>query len=145
MVASLALTLNWEIQELARLQQAIQVHGTHRGWDLVFQTQVGLVVEELVVNVMLHGADSARDTVEPGWVRVELVEDGALITLVVTDNGAAFDPTQTPAPDLNAPLESRDRGGLGVHLIRELTDTFSYRRTGGCNVVTVQKRRGQSH
>ena len=142
MVSNLTLTLSWDVQELTRLQKAIHDHSNRQGWDLVLQTQMDLVIEELVVNVMTHGDNSARDTAEPGWVRIELVEDHGLITLVVTDNGTAFDSTQTPEPDLDAPLELRERGGLGVHFIRELTETFSYRRAGGCNVVTVQKRRG---
>ena len=44
------------------------------------------------------------------------------------------------APDLNAPLEDRDLGGLGIHLVRSLMDHVSYSRDEDKNVLTVRKR-----
>lgn len=143
METSLSFTLNWDVQELPDLQQAIESHAQRQGWSLAFLAQLQLLAEELVTNVMLHGDEGTRDTEEAGWVRLDLTQADDLITLVVTDNGTAFDPTQAPEPDLDAPLELRQRGGLGVYFIRELTDHFSYRREAGCNVVTVQKRQEQ--
>ena len=47
-----------------------------------------------------------------------------------------------PQPPLDAPLELRRLGGMGVHLARTLTDGFDHRiLPGGGNEVTVRKRR----
>jgi serine/threonine-protein kinase RsbW len=47
-----------------------------------------------------------------------------------------------PPPDLNADLESRPVGGLGVHFMKTLMDEVAYRREGDRNVLTMRKRFG---
>jgi anti-sigma regulatory factor (Ser/Thr protein kinase) len=57
--------------------------------------------------------------------------------LLIEDNGAAFDPTEAPDPEVNRSLEDMPIGGLGIHLVRELTDGFDYQRINDCNQVRV--------
>ena len=57
----------------------------------------------------------------------------------IIDNGRAFDPTAAPAPDLSLPLEQRDPGGLGIHLMRRMIDRVEYRRAGGENRLRLEK------
>jgi anti-sigma regulatory factor (Ser/Thr protein kinase) len=59
------------------------------------------------------------------------------VTLQVVDEGDPFDPLQAPAPDFSAPLEDRPKGGLGLHLLRELADRVAYERRGGRNRLTL--------
>ena len=42
-------------------------------------------------------------------------------------------------PDIDAPIEERPIGGLGVHFVRVLMDGFRYRRSDGRNIVTLTK------
>lgn len=141
MPALISLQLEWDIQQLARLQQALQAHADVQEWDELLLGQINLIAEELVVNVMTHGHEGRNATAAPGWVRIELWEDDGCITLRVVDNGAAYDPTSQSAPDVDAPLDQRDRGGLGVFLVRELADSLQYQYDDGLNVVMVRKRR----
>ena len=61
-----------------------------------------------------------------------------LVTATVVDDGEAFDPREAPPPDLDAPLEERQAGGLGMHLVRATMDEVDYRREDGRNVLTVR-------
>ena len=54
------------------------------------------------------------------------------------DDGAAFDPREAPLPDLDAPLDQRQAGGLGMHLVRATMDAVEYRREDGRNVPAVR-------
>jgi anti-sigma regulatory factor (Ser/Thr protein kinase) len=45
-----------------------------------------------------------------------------------------------PEPDLTRAVEQRTPGGLGVHLMRKLTDEVSYERLGDKNCLTLKKR-----
>jgi anti-sigma regulatory factor (Ser/Thr protein kinase) len=56
------------------------------------------------------------------------------------DDGQPFDPLLAPTPDTSAPLESRAIGGLGIHLVRKLTTSQRYARTGALNRLLVTKR-----
>jgi len=64
--------------------------------------------------------------------------DGLFVVMTTRDDGVAFDPLAA-APDLDAGLDDRKLGGLGIHLIREMTDAQRYRREGGWNVLVVDK------
>ena len=39
-------------------------------------------------------------------------------------------------PDINAPLEERKIGGLGLHLVRQLTSALEYQNDGKRNWIT---------
>jgi anti-sigma regulatory factor (Ser/Thr protein kinase) len=58
----------------------------------------------------------------------------------VTDDGNPFDPLTQLAPDTTLPVEDRPIGGLGLHLLRQMSDGFAYARIDGNNRVTMRKR-----
>jgi len=53
-----------------------------------------------------------------------------------------FDPLAQPPADVSRPIEHRPVGGLGIHLLRELSEALDYRRDGGRNVLTFRLRVG---
>jgi len=52
-------------------------------------------------------------------------------------DGVPFNPLSEKAPDIDAPLEEREIGGLGIHLVRNLIDDVTYHRRIGKNVMTL--------
>ena len=95
-----------------------------------------LVAEELLTNIAKYAFEA-----EAGRVELRLTIAGPSVALELRDEGRAFDPLAQPAPDLEAPLETRGPGGLGLVLVRALVDEASYRREGGSNVLRIVKRR----
>ena len=92
-------------------------------------------VDEASTNVITHGYRGAE-----GWLQigVELADDRFIVT--IEDAAPTFDPTLIPEPDLSVPPMARRPGGMGVHLMRESTDTLSYRpRPGGGNILTMSR------
>jgi serine/threonine-protein kinase RsbW len=83
-----------------------------------------LAVNEAVTNILLHGYDE-----HPGSLGVAVEAEGTDIRVRLTDSGPLFDPTTVPPPDISRPLEERPLGGLGVHMMRQLTDELTYRVT----------------
>jgi serine/threonine-protein kinase RsbW len=81
-----------------------------------------LVVEEAVTNVVHHGYAGR----EPGDLTLAADVDDDAIVVTLDDHGVAFDPADAPVADLSGGWEERRIGGLGWHLIRELTETVSY-------------------
>ncbi len=58
----------------------------------------------------------------------------------IVDSGIPFDVLSVPPPDLDAPVMERPTGGLGIHLIKRLTDSAAYRREGGRNILELRVR-----
>jgi anti-sigma regulatory factor (Ser/Thr protein kinase) len=92
-----------------------------------------LVLEEAVTNVIKYAFTDKGDH----EVHAEARLDEGEIVLRVSDAGRAFDPLAAPPPDFDRPLEERPIGGLGIHLLRELTDRAAYERVGGRNQLTL--------
>lgn len=101
--------------------------------DLLFPFELSL--EEVFMNVAMHGGREDG----PATVWITLGTGGGRVELSVSDDGPAFDPLSLPAPDVNAPLEERGIGGLGVYLVREMMDGVSYAREGDRNTLRMWK------
>jgi serine/threonine-protein kinase RsbW len=95
-----------------------------------------LMLDELITNVVMHGF---RDSGE-GSIEVTLSIDGDSIDAMVRDSARAFDPFSIPEADTTLPADERAIGGLGVHFVRKMSDSFSYRRDGDINEVKLRKR-----
>ena len=102
-----------------------------RGWLACKQS--GLAFEEIATNVIKYGYD---DDLEHEILAEAILSPGALV-LRVRDDGHEFDPLRAPPPDLDAAIEDRPIGGLGIHLLRKLAERLSYERVGGHNVLTL--------
>jgi len=55
---------------------------------------------------------------------MELIGDNLVIN--VNDNGKPFAPDTIPPPDLDADLEKRRVGGLGIYFMKKIMDEVSY-------------------
>ena len=97
---------------------------------------VSLAIEEIVTNCIKYGYD---DTGEHIIDFVLSVADEKL-TMVVVDDGHAFDPLAAPPPEVSREIEDRPIGGLGIHLLRELADNVIYERRDGTNRLTLTMR-----
>ncbi len=94
-----------------------------------------LVIDELVSNTLKYGYD---DTGEHE-IEIDADLDNDTFVLRISDDGHAFNPLDAPEPDTSLPAEERPIGGLGLFLVRNMTDSFHYERRDGKNIVTVSK------
>ena len=96
---------------------------------------VNLAIEELVTNCVKHGYDDSSEHM----IEFVLSIAGRTLTIVAVDDGREFDPSSVPSPDLSQPPDQRPIGGLGIHLLREMTDSMNYERRDGKNRLTLIK------
>jgi sigma-B regulation protein RsbU (phosphoserine phosphatase) len=94
---------------------------------------IGLVLEEVIVNIISHAYSDAREH----EIFVDIEAKGEDVSLRVQDDGIPFNPLEFPPPDLNAPLEERPVGGLGIHMVRSLAKAVAYERKNECNILTM--------
>ncbi len=135
MSQQITLELKADMAGLQTADRALDEFAAPRAWPETALFQVRLVLEEIMMNVISYGSDGA---VIPN-VRLHLAQQGAALSMEIADDGVAFDPLQAPAPDLDADIDDRPIGGLGVFLVRELMDSVAYRREAGWNRLSVTK------
>jgi len=92
-----------------------------------------LAAEEIFINIVNY----AYPPNESQNVTVELSHSANSMKITFTDTGRAFD----PLTDCTARIDSGDRckGGMGIHLIKSLTDQQEYRRIENRNIFTISK------
>ena len=96
-----------------------------------------LVTEEVFINQVRY---AYRD--RGGAVEIRCAVRGEMFCVEFVDSGPPFDPLAEPPPDTTAPLIERSVGGLGIELVRRLTDAAEYRREDEANVLRICMRSG---
>ena len=114
-----------------------QMHAFWRDWDVPEQDCfcLRISVEEYLVNLINYGygRDARRR------VHVTATRTGLGASIVVIDDSEPFNLVHAPEAEVSSPVEEREIGGLGIHLIRNMMDHVSYRTEGGHNRLTMLK------
>lgn len=137
MANRLSLNLESSLESLGQIEQAVAAFGDEQEWpaDLLFHVQ--LVLDELATNVINHGYGAS------GYDFQVMIESRPqAVRIEVVDEARPFDPLQdAPQPAIDASVEERELGGLGVHITKQLMDEMEYRRENGKNRLTLVKNR----
>lgn len=135
MQAGFSVRLHNRLLELDHLAEAVEAFGEAHGLSPKLTYQVGLVLDELVTNIISYGyGDAEKHDIEVGMT----CQDDH-VRIVLTDDAAPFDPLSAKSPNLDAPLPERHIGGLGVHLVRSIMDRVAYERVGNLNRLVLEK------
>ena len=102
---------------------------------------VQLAVDEACSNIIEHafGGECSED------IQCVCEMGSTSLTVTLRDCGKPFDPSQVPDPDLDAKLEDRSEGGLGLYFMRQLMDDVSFTfipdvgGEEGCNILKMVK------
>jgi anti-sigma regulatory factor (Ser/Thr protein kinase) len=98
------------------------------------RTDMYVALDEITSNIVRHGTRASR-------IDIIFTITAAALQIDITDNGEPFDPFSMPAPDVTRTLDERPLGGLGVFLVRQLTES-SYERRGDVNHVRLRRTLG---
>jgi anti-sigma regulatory factor (Ser/Thr protein kinase) len=103
-------------------------------YELPFELslKLHLALEELLLNLVHHTTLTEEDT-----ATVTLEKSNDLLTMTIIDSSAEFNPLTVTAPDLSLDLEDRPIGGLGIHLIKQNTESVSYQRSNDQNILQL--------
>ncbi len=124
-----------DLDELPRVVAFIEEFVEEHAIPATAAMHLNLALEELITNVIVHGYEGTR-----GSIGLALEREGERVSAVLTDRARAYDPFSTPEPDLDAPIEERGIGGLGVHIVREMAESYDYERRGDENRVRISLR-----
>ncbi|MBI9039430.1 MAG: ATP-binding protein [Bacteroidales bacterium] len=97
---------------------------------------INLVLEEIISNIIFYAFDDESD--HEILIEAKLIEDD--LHILIKDDGKAFNLLDAPAPtDLNAGIDDRSIGGLGIHFAKTLMDNIDYKRENDNNKIYLRK------
>ena len=113
--------LNRQLDQLDRVFAAIRRLAEEHALAPELEKDLCVIAEELFSNQVRHA--------RPGGPRIEFVveiRDGRVRMEFVDDDVDPWDPTAAPEVDVSRPAEEREPGGLGIHFVRTLSDSFEW-------------------
>lgn len=91
------------------------------GIDPSLRYIVDLCVEELFVNMVTYDTETSED------ILIEMNPHDQGVEVSLTDFGVErFDPRDAPPVDVEAPLDQRTPGGLGLYLVLKMVSSIRY-------------------
>lgn len=101
---------------------------------------VDLCVEELFVNMVNYNTETDAD------ILIEMHPHATGIEVSLTDFDVdRFDPREIPPVDVDAPLDKRVPGGLGLYLVLKMADAIHYEYRDRTSKITFIADRKDAH
>ncbi len=119
---------------LKRIEQEYLENQSHYSAQAVI-----LCCEELISNIIFY-SHAPGDS----QIVVSLEEEQEQLVVTIKDSGAAYNPLEQSVPDLELDLDQREIGGLGIHLVKQISNAQCYRFLAQQNILTLKFNRNKS-
>lgn len=108
--------------ELVKIRSFVESKARQCGFTEEGAYKVVIAVDEACSNLMRHSykLDSSR------MLCVQIDAHTNALSIQIVDSGSSFNPLSVPPPDMAEYFRKYMRGGLGVHIIRQLIDQIEY-------------------
>ena len=138
-----SITLTAQFENLDHVREFVAESAEECGLEPAAVYAVQLAVDEAFTNIVEHAyGGESHEKIE---CTCQIVGEDLEVMLI--DCGKPFDPSLVPGPNLDAELEEREVGGLGLYFIFQLMDevefTFTKKLELGknCNLLRMIKRK----
>ena len=93
----------------------------------------GVNMDEITSNIVKHSHASGFE------LDVQFLVESSGVKLLFMDDGVPYDPLSHVDPDTTLPAAERPVGGLGILMVKKMTDSITYERVRNRNCLTVFK------
>jgi serine/threonine-protein kinase RsbW len=136
MTQAFTLSVEADLKNLKKVRSFINETGRSLHIDNAVLGDLCLVVDEAVTNVIVHGYAG-----DEGLVQVEISAEPPDLWVRIRDDAPPFEAGDVEKPHLDESLSERAYGGMGVYLIRKLTDGAEFQPLpGGGNELHLLKK-----
>ncbi len=129
------MTIPSSTRHLSEIRRFVEQHAREAQLSEADVDKFRLAVDEACTNVIEHACKGD----ETYRITITINIKGPRVTMLIRDDGEAFDPEKYAPPNLIEMAEKRRDGGFGIHLMRSLMDRVEYRRRGRFNEVALTK------
>lgn len=123
--------------ELRNLLTKIDEFLAHNCKNPALVNKIVMCMDELVTNVISYAyTDKAEHEI---YISAQVDNVKHEVSIIIKDDGEEFDPTNPNKPNIHHPIQQRQVGGLGLHIVSSILDKMVYHRENEMNVLTVTK------
>lgn len=95
---------------------------------------LNLILEELISNTIFHGFKKQNNN----YIHTTLTKFDYAIVIKIRDNGIPFNPMAVNTEPKNVKLDEKQIGGLGIHLVKTLSNKVEYQNINGENNLLIE-------
>lgn len=125
-----------DISSIKKLNQFVDDLNEEKQFSPEFSMQLKLAVEEVVSNVINYGYPNRKND----EIEISFIISDKNVRIEIKDHGIEFDLTKIEEADTDSSVEERPIGGLGIFLVRQLTDEIVYKREKDTNILILTKK-----
>ena len=129
------ITVKNRIEDLLRVNSVFESFATQHEIGGRLRYHLLVSIEEILTNIIKYGFD--EEGVHPIHITFRHINEKG--EMEFEDRGREFNPLEISEPDLDTPIENRQLGGLGIHLVKKMMDEAKYRREGDRNILMLRK------
>lgn len=118
-----------KIESINEIQEFVKDNLVENQIDSQKISKIELIIEEIVINIINYGFEEEPN----GMIDIGVDTINHDIIIKITDNGIAFNPLDEKDPDVDADIDDREIGGLGIFFVKQLTRDIQYSRKHGKN------------
>ncbi|MDB4539244.1 SpoIIE family protein phosphatase [Saprospiraceae bacterium] len=124
-----------EIKELNKVIDFFESFASENHMAFAITQKFNIVLDEILSNVISYGYEDDKSH----KIDVEFKIENFKLVITIVDEGIPFNPFRNDPPDTMLSLDERNIGGLGIHLIKNLSDEYNYQRQADKNIITLIK------
>jgi sigma-B regulation protein RsbU (phosphoserine phosphatase) len=130
-----AIEISNKLEEIIKVQEAFGAFAVKNSIPKDTVQRFNIVLDEILNNIISYAyTDLENHSIE---VQIELRDEQLVVTII--DDGVPFNPFTKAAPNTSAPASERQVGGLGIHLVKKMVDSYNYKRDVKHNIITLVK------
>ena len=95
------------------------------------KNRINVVLEEIFVNISNYSGAKAM-------IDIDFELNNRIFDVTFKDDGAKYNPLEHEDPDVKSDIEEREIGGLGIFLIKKMTDFIDYEYREGKNILKIR-------
>lgn len=130
------ITIKNTISEIRMLQDETSRLAEAASLPTEIVSDIKIILEEAVSNIIFYGFEDDAEH----EIRVNLTVSTEIVSIRIEDSGKPFNPLEFVEKKPGKPLEEYEDGGMGLILIKALTDEIEYAQIDGKNVLLMKKK-----
>ena len=125
-----------ELAEIDRINEIFNALCEEYQIPGIIYRKFNIAFDELINNIISYGYNDKNEH----EIKIRINITAKQLQVSIEDDGIAFNPLKSGDPDINASIEDREIGGLGIHMVKKLMDNVSYKRYPKKNLTTLFKK-----
>ncbi|OGU56095.1 MAG: hypothetical protein A2X64_05395 [Ignavibacteria bacterium GWF2_33_9] len=121
--------INAITDELAKVRELVEMHIQEMGFSEEKQFSIKLVIDEICSNIIKHSYTTVQKP-EDDYLKIciEIQKEVNKLIVKIFDQGPPFNPVEYHSQELSEKIKHPHKGGLGITLVKLLSDNLSYSR-----------------